>query len=413
MTLLAALFGVEELYGLVAASGAAMVTAALWTQRRGRLDLAVRTDVVPRRTAAGTRASARVVLDNAGRRYGPPLVIGVPLRRFSARPESGVAGVQPAGTNTFGLPGLAPVGQADATFKLPRARRGLWVVGPVTATLSDPLGLTEKSWTSQAETHFAVHPEVYPLAVPPQLAAAVSPGSARRYLPAQRGDEPRALREYEDGDEMRRIHWRSTARWDRLMVRQDEAETGCVVCIGLDLRGDRQTPGSLERSLEAAASIASMVLGQPSGEVRLTTTLGERCGPGSGDRTRDRILDLLAAAQVHNGGPVGPLFGGRAEMAVLISPTEDAAGELLARESTGTLRSVMAVLTDEAPSDRGTNVVLHHLPYPAGPVVMLKVGQGLEPAWAAAIGRTSRPRRPATPALAIVRPQPGSRDAGA
>ena len=62
MTLLAALFGIEELYALAASSGAALVSAAVWLKRQSLLDLAEVTEVAPQRTSPGTRARARIVL---------------------------------------------------------------------------------------------------------------------------------------------------------------------------------------------------------------------------------------------------------------------------------------------------------------------------------------------------------------
>ena len=280
MTLLAALFGIEELYALAASSGAALVSAAVWLKRQSRLDLAEVTEVTPQRTSPGTRARARIVLADSSLRGAPGVTVSVPLRRAGAGDHECRSDLMAVHTPTFCLPGLAPGAQAEATLKLPMTPRGLWVIGPVTATLCDPLGLTEKQWSGRAESYFVVHPNVLPLAVPPQLATTSSPGEARSHLPAQRGEELHSLRDYQDGDNLGQVHWRSTARWDRLMVRQDEAPRKCLVCVGVDLRADRHTPESLESALEAAASIACMVLSAGDADVRVTTTARGAAGTG-------------------------------------------------------------------------------------------------------------------------------------
>jgi uncharacterized protein (DUF58 family) len=409
MTLVALLFGVEELYALAAASGAALVSSAIWRWRHSRLDLTAVTEVDLHRATGGSVASARFVLANCGPRNVPPIAVAVPLRRKLPSPgdSAGPAEQSFHAPSSFCLPGLAPLSQAEAKFRLPTAMRGLWVIGPAMVTLSDPLGLTEKRWSCAAEKHFVVHPEVRALAVLPQLATATRPGVARYHFPAQRGEELHTLRDYQDGDDLRQVHWRATARWDRLMVRQDEADRGCLVCIGLDLRDDRHTTASLEYAVEAAASIASMVLVQPAGELRLATTLGQRWGPSSGKKARNEVLDLLAVASAHGDQASLPLFGGRAEVAVLVSSTESAAFELLARESTAFLRSVIVVLTSEGPSN-GRSVILRQLSVASPPVTIVKAAAGLEAAWAAAVGPEPFAQRVVAWASTAAQSQPAS-----
>ena len=220
----------------------------------------------------------------------------------------------------------------------------------------------------------------------------------RRELPAQRGEEFRGVREYQPGDDSRCVHWRSTARWDRLMVRQHEAELGCAVCIVVDLRADHLTPDSLERSLEAAASVACTVLAQNNSEVRLTTSLGETSGLGGGQRARAKVLDLLAAASPHEGGTRGPLFGARGEVAVLVSSTEAAARELLARELMRSWDTVIIVLTNEAPLGGEPNASLGRPQMSSSPATLVRAGHGLEAAWAAAFGRPSARNHQGAPA---------------
>ena len=388
MALVALLFGVEELYALAAASAAALVGASVWLRRQRSLDIAAVTDVGQHRAAPGSIASARLVLANGGRRYVPPTAVAVPLRRMApqrAGDSAGVAEQAVYAPPSFGLPSLAPLAQAEAKFKLPTATRGLWAIGPATVTLSDPLGLTERGWSCRTESHFVVHPKVHALAVLPQLATATRPGAAKHHFPAQRGEELHTLREYQDGDDLRQVNWRATARWDRLMVRQDEADRGCLVCIGLDLRANGQTSESLEYAVEAAASIACMVLAQPVGELRLATTLGQRWGPRSGQKATTEVLDLLAVASTHDDLVSPPLFGGRRHVAVLVSPTESTAFELLAKESTAVLRSVVVVLTNEQPSE-GRSVPLRQLGLLSPPVTMVRAAGSLEAAWAEAVG---------------------------
>ncbi len=73
----------------------------------------------------------------------------------------------------------------------------------------------------------------------------------------RQGDEFYALREYVVGDDLRRVHWPSTARHDELMVRQDEMPWQDRTTVVLDVRRASHTPESLERAVSAAASVAT------------------------------------------------------------------------------------------------------------------------------------------------------------
>jgi uncharacterized protein (DUF58 family) len=388
MTLFASLFGVEEFYALAAASGAVLFSAAVWLRRHDRLEIAAVTEVDVRRATSGFSASARLVLTSLGPKPVPPVTVDLPMRhRRTWEVDDDGEVEEPAAAAPWSccLPGLGPRGRVGVTFKLSAARRGLWVIGPPLLTVSDPLGLTESFWCGGAENYLIVHPRVQALAVLPQLATATRPGVAAHHFPAHRGEELHTLREYRDGDDLRQVNWRATARWDRLVVREDEAARGCLVSIGLDLRANAHTHGSLERAVEAAASIACMVLAQPVGELRLTTTAGRRWR-GSGKGARSNVLDALALASSHSEEPPVALFGAQAKVAVLVSATENSATQLLGRESTRALRSVVVVLVDELPSEDQPVVTVRHLGPPLGPVTLIRAGGGLAAAWSAAVG---------------------------
>jgi uncharacterized protein (DUF58 family) len=282
----------------------------------------------------------------------------------------------------------------EAVFTTAAPERGLWAIGPVTATVSDPLGLTERSWSASSLGFFVVHPKVGALSVLPPLASAASPGDGGQRVQLQRGDDLHGVREYQDGDDLRRVHWRATARWDRLMVRQDDEGRSCLVCVGLDLRAERHSAASLERSVEAAASIASMVLTQRAGSLRLTTTGGQRYGPRSGHRALGDALDLLAMTSTDDNATELPLLGGRGEVAVLVSPTEEAAEELLVREHLGAQRSLLVVLTDEGPADGQPGMALRRYASSSVPVRVLRAGHGLARPWAEAMSTFSRSHKP-------------------
>ncbi len=111
------------------------------------------------------------------------------------------------------------------------------------------------------------------------------------------GGEFLNLRDYEPGDDLRRVHWRSTARQQRLMVRQNEARRRTPVLVMLDVRPGRHDHASFERAVEATASIVNACeLAQRPYELVLST--GVPIG-ASGRRHLTSIMDELAVVQPH------------------------------------------------------------------------------------------------------------------
>ena len=188
-----------------------------------------------------------------------------------------------------------------------------------------------------------------------------------------------------------------TGSWSARTRRPANALSASGSTCGLTVTRPNRSRAPWKRSPASRCT----VLSGGDAELRVTTTHGERRGPGSGTGARAAVLDLLATASVHRELPSVRLFGGRAEITILVSPTEEAALELLAFETTPVLRSVVAVLTNETPPNGEPNVALRHFAARARPVVMVRAGHGLEAAWAEAFGRVSRgtafvTREPAT-----------------
>jgi uncharacterized protein (DUF58 family) len=109
------------------------------------------------------------------------------------------------------------------------------------------------------------------------------------------GEDFYALREYQVGDDLRRVHWASSARADRLMIREDHEPAASRLLLIGDLRSSRHNAESLERTLSVLASLADAGL-RGSHSVRVTTTGGADSHWGEGSQHALSIMDLLAAA---------------------------------------------------------------------------------------------------------------------
>lgn len=385
MVVLGALFGVEELYALASACGAVLITAAGWLAYWGHCGLTETTTIraIPLRSSPAGKVVARFSLANTRRRRTAAAVVSVALNRVG--PSGSLLMPGAARAVSFALPRLASGAHAEVAVEIPPLERGIWRAGPLVGHILDPLVLAEKRWAGVSSAVFVVHPKMQVLDFLPPLASARTLGAVRKTFRAQGGDEVHGVREYHDGDDERRIHWRATARWDRLMVREDEGGGECRVCLGVDLRASCQTEEVLDRSLEAAASIASAVLARRGNTLRLTTTDGQICGPGSGPVARSATLDVMAAASRHRSAPVAPLLGGPADLAVLVSPTSSAADELLAHERVGSLCPLLLVLTYEAPLEGEPAAALRRGQFSPAPVIVVKAGLGLRRPWALAV----------------------------
>jgi uncharacterized protein (DUF58 family) len=208
--------------------------------------------------------------------------------------------------------------RARAAYRVPTGRRGRYTLGPVTVTVTDPFGLARRSWSGSKTDEVTICPRVHELrpapGAPGRLRSA-SPFSVRFHAPAVDGEEFLTLRQYEVGDDLRRIHWRSTARTGELIVREDEAQWQPRAVVLLDTRPSAHDAASFEAAVEAAASIvARLHRSVLPVEVRTTdgrtlgvTGTGGRHGLGGEALIMDQLAVVEPAAPENLAGAVRPL----------------------------------------------------------------------------------------------------------
>ena len=135
-----------------------------------------------------------------------------------------------------------------------------------------------------------VHDVVAPVAVGSRVTGDTEAVAARAMV-SDLGDEFLTLREYELGDDLRRVHWRSTARTGELMIRQDEARWRSQAAIVLDVHPDGHDSESFEVAVEATASVVARLV-RLQRRVEVITSAGSILGTG-GDPRHD-VIDRLA-----------------------------------------------------------------------------------------------------------------------
>ena len=241
LALLWFLFGEPEL-GVAALLLLTAVVAALVWIRRGRPRLEIRRQTSPSAVHDGDHASVTLHITNEG----------VPLRQLTITDE--VAGLGTAEFATASLPRRATY---KATYRVLCRPRGVYRIGPTALTVSDPLGLASVSTRAGRVDTLVVYPAVEDLVGLPDVLGRNMAVKARRPEHSQRGGEDfYTLREYQQGDDLRRIHWPSSARHDRLMIRQLEIPWQARSLVVLDVRAEAYSnPVAFEAAVSGAASV--------------------------------------------------------------------------------------------------------------------------------------------------------------
>lgn len=165
--------------------------------------------------------------------------------------------------------------------------RGRFTIGPLAVRLSDPFGLVELNRTFSSTTSLVVVPQVVPLPAIPLSGAWTGSGDNRPRAFATGSSEDVTVREYRTGDDLRRVHWRSSAHVGELMVRREEQPWQSRATLFLDNRQashrGRGASSSLERAVSIAASVAVHLV-QRGFVVRLVTASGDERGGSWHDR---------------------------------------------------------------------------------------------------------------------------------
>jgi uncharacterized protein (DUF58 family) len=209
---------------------------------------------------------------------------------------------------------LAAGATESLEYRVQGHRRGRHVLGPLRLRLVDPFGLVERSAVGADTVPLLVVPRVRELGPAGPAGGHGGGGEGARRTIAVHGEDDVSTREYRHGDDLRKVHWRATARTGELMVRLEERPWRAQATLFLDTRArghlvvpargtapvtgpagdDRPPPDSLEWLVEAAASIGA-TLAQRGAVLRTITDGGELLPPsGRGGFSPDTLLERLA-----------------------------------------------------------------------------------------------------------------------
>ena len=226
-----------EFRGLTFLALVLFVVAVLLTLRRPTHDVLL--ELHQPRVPAGEPGLGRVLL--RGRPGGTPAAtIELPVGKAVAR---------------FRVASLGENDEHEELFSIPTRRRGVIPVGPVRAVQADPVGLIRRTKVFSEPMELFVHPRMVPL----ELATVGFLKDVEGITTANLSSSDvsfHALRDYVPGDDRRNVHWRSTARTGRLMVRQFEETHRSSLLVLLDTRaGDYENEEDFETAVSVACSL--------------------------------------------------------------------------------------------------------------------------------------------------------------
>lgn len=266
--------GLVEL-GILAAVGITVLVLAVCMVALPA-DVECRLWLRPTVTTVGRSASAEVSIEHRG---GFPLLL--PTVDFAVGGEH----VSQA------MPWLRRGSRSVRHVEVRADRRGVVPVGPVQLHRQDPLGLMHTVVSSQDETELYVRPSMVPV-------QSLGAGSQRDLegIPSSEISMNdlafHALREYVPGDDLRHVHWRSSARAGELVVRQYRESRRSQATIVLDTA---RTSYASEEDFELAVSTAASLATGAAAELEDTTVvLGREVVAGSGT---NGMLDAFCRVQ--------------------------------------------------------------------------------------------------------------------
>jgi len=314
---------------------------------------------------ARVRAQARRRLADTPVTVGQPFAWHVDLRLGGWNPGGDgdlAETVAPALGASLSVP--FPTGAAarrmSVTLQAAAAWRGRHQIGPSTLTVRHTLGLARTRLSVPDTDSVLVMPPVYPLGPGAGMPAADGGASSTSQRAGITGVDDAMIRDYRVGDDIRRVHWRSTARLGDLMVRGEENTWDPQACLILDTRshayGDARPDARFEAAVSLIASLAVHLL-RRGYRVALADTSGGMLALDADPVLAEREA-LVWLADIGCDGASWALDDGLAELsgylvaAVLADVDEDTVRRLTGAVPRGSSRWALA-LAGSAPLDVG------------------------------------------------------------
>lgn len=295
----------------------------------------------------------------------------------------------------FALSAGVPAAGYRVGYRLRGVQRGRYRIGPLLVRSLDPFGLARNDMAFVSTTEIAVTPRVFELAGLDAGSSGTS-AEARSTRAGLVGQDDVLVREYRRGDDVRRVHWRSTARAGELMVRREEQSWQSSVRLLVDNRRGAHAgigrDSSFEWAVSAAASAGLAMLSSGS-ILELADADGLTMGPDSDRNVRSQrlISELTDITLTSNDSLMAGLLGtgearspGSALLAVLGQLTQaDLATLIDATPRSGTAH---ALLIDSptfvgAAGRAAQDQIAHELAKRGWSVALVRAPESVPDAW--------------------------------
>jgi len=252
------------------------------TARRSRYRLSCARRLDPPRIPAGQPTTVTARVENVSRlRTGVLLAEDITPYTLGGRPR-------------FVLDEIEPGGHRQLSYQLRSDARGKFTVGPLRVRVADAFGLVEINRSFSTTSTLVVTPRIFELPRATAQSSWLGEGDGGMRTISAIGEDDTAPRQYQDGDGLHRVHWKSTARYGELMVRREEHQWRNSASVFLDTRRSAHAGSGPASTFEFAVSAAASIGAHLAGEgfrARLITEAGEIAPRGT---FQDTLLDMLA-----------------------------------------------------------------------------------------------------------------------
>lgn len=208
---------------------------------------------------------------------------------------------------------VGPGQERTGRYQLRLQPRGRHVCGPVRLMTRFPLGLVERSYVMTCPGEILIYPRIGRLTPQWHREQLDADELVQQTHPRQGAfeDEFHRLREYRPGDSLRSIHWRTTARRNQLMVRENHQMRDLDLALVLDLWLPTAPTAEDRANVELALSFAATVCVEHCQKSRESAIFVGIAGQSArhwtgaaGPQTMPQLLDEFALAE---GGPAAEL----------------------------------------------------------------------------------------------------------
>jgi uncharacterized protein (DUF58 family) len=330
-------------FSVPGAAAVLAVVGAVVLRRFRPSRIAISKQLTPPRVPAGDPARVDIEIANRSTLRSPLL-----------RLHDAVTGTRGVHLSIASLPGQ---GSAQGAYRLPTTRRGVLELGPTRIDDVDPLGLARRSHFLDSTVRLIVHPLIEAIPVR-RVPSGDDPllGEELRQSLGLSDEEFDGLRPYAPGDDLRRIHWPSSARQGELQVRQFRPPRHGRLTVAIDTRPPGDSADALDITTSVAASITASVLAAGDA-TRVETTDGRSTPLVHGNAQLDHILEFLALLE-HGSSTIHPAVPTDAGTVIAVTTDPTIAADPSARQSLARRLRARIVITCDA--DRWGSVDAGH-----------------------------------------------------